>query len=205
MEELITETKDKILASAKIEFLKNGYTKASLRKIAGNAGLTTGAMYRHFSDKDALFNALVTDAVNTTKALLKNTSVSFHESEKSPVSYEHGMHERQVLSKFIEYIYSNFDAFTLLLTKSAGSSHENFLQEVSDIYSENCVQIVKWMEQEGILKRKLNEMSVHIIATTMISSFAEIILHKMDKENAYDVIGDVQRFFEVGFRHLTEV
>lgn len=33
----------------------------SLRTIAANAGLTTGAMYRHFKDKDALFCALVDD------------------------------------------------------------------------------------------------------------------------------------------------
>lgn len=37
-------TKDKILQSAKTEFLENGFIAASLRTIAGNASLTTGAM-----------------------------------------------------------------------------------------------------------------------------------------------------------------
>ena len=56
------ETKSKILTSAKTEFLEKGFTNASLRTIAANAGLTTGAMYRHFKDKDALFCVLVSDA-----------------------------------------------------------------------------------------------------------------------------------------------
>lgn len=39
------ETKEKLLASAKAEFMEKGYAKASLRKICANAGVTTGALY----------------------------------------------------------------------------------------------------------------------------------------------------------------
>ena len=39
------ETKEKLLASAKTEFMEKGYAKASLRKICANAGVTTGALY----------------------------------------------------------------------------------------------------------------------------------------------------------------
>lgn len=35
------ETKEKLLASAKTEFMEKGYSKASLRKICENAGVTT--------------------------------------------------------------------------------------------------------------------------------------------------------------------
>ena len=51
MAESSAETKAKILSSAKTEFLEKGFMNASLRTIAANAGLTTGAMYRHFKDK----------------------------------------------------------------------------------------------------------------------------------------------------------
>lgn len=36
------ETKEKLLASAKTEFMEKGYSKASLRKICANADVTTG-------------------------------------------------------------------------------------------------------------------------------------------------------------------
>lgn len=49
------ETKEKLLASAKSEFLKKGYMKASLRKICANAEVTTGALYFFFKDKEDLF------------------------------------------------------------------------------------------------------------------------------------------------------
>lgn len=48
------ETKSKLLASAKAEFLEKGYINASLRSICKNAGVTTGALYFFFRDKEDL-------------------------------------------------------------------------------------------------------------------------------------------------------
>ena len=45
------ETREKLLASARQEFLEKGYTQASLRSICKNAGVTTGALYFFFQDK----------------------------------------------------------------------------------------------------------------------------------------------------------
>ena len=58
-------TKQHLLELAKAEFLKKGYSEASVRNIAKTAGLTTGAVFRYFPDKVALFDALVSDAADT--------------------------------------------------------------------------------------------------------------------------------------------
>ena len=52
-------TQERILASAKTEFLKKGFLGASLRNIVKTAGVTTGAFYGYYSNKEALFSALV--------------------------------------------------------------------------------------------------------------------------------------------------
>ena len=54
-----TETRDRLLKVAKEEFLELGYEKASMRKICKKAGVTTGALYFFFKDKNDLFGALV--------------------------------------------------------------------------------------------------------------------------------------------------
>ena len=53
------ETKEKLIDSAKKEFLEKGYNKASLRKICADAGVTTGALYFFFKDKEDLFDSIV--------------------------------------------------------------------------------------------------------------------------------------------------
>lgn len=53
------ETKERLIENALAEFAENGYMKASLRKICADAGVTTGALYFFFKDKEDLFAAIV--------------------------------------------------------------------------------------------------------------------------------------------------
>ena len=50
---------DRIICAARAEFLSCGFRKASLRKIADNAGVTTGAIYTRYRNKDTLFSSLM--------------------------------------------------------------------------------------------------------------------------------------------------
>ena len=49
----------KIIDSAMQEFLAFGYQKSSINRIAKNAGVTTGAIYTRYKNKDALFFSLI--------------------------------------------------------------------------------------------------------------------------------------------------
>lgn len=202
MSELSEATKNKILQSAKTEFLENGFTNASLRTIASNAGLTTGAMYRHFKDKDALFCALVDDAIEATLAFVKEGSVENHEILENPIGHAHSEDEQREVFAFIDYLYENFDAFTLLLTKAAGSTHQNFMDEVSDMYTNILLKTINWMKQKYNVTKPIDDMSIHILANATLNAFAEIVLHKMDKKEALIFIGNIQEFFHFGFMHM---
>ena len=52
------DTQKNILNTARKHFLKDGLTGASLRNIVKDAGLTTGAFYKYYPTKEALFDAL---------------------------------------------------------------------------------------------------------------------------------------------------
>jgi len=52
------QTRDSLLAVAEQLFLEKGVAKTSLANIAKAAGVTRGAIYWHFADKDALFTAM---------------------------------------------------------------------------------------------------------------------------------------------------
>ena len=49
------DTQKNILNTARKHFLKDGLTGASLRNIVKDAGLTTGAFYKYYPTKEALF------------------------------------------------------------------------------------------------------------------------------------------------------
>lgn len=196
------DTKNKILNSAKREFLEKGFMNASLRTIAANADLTTGAMYRHFKDKDALFCALVDDAIEETRKVVMSAGLITNLKDGNPMGKEHEEKESQILSDFIDYIYSDFDAFTLLISKSGGSTHENFVNEMSDLYTKNCIQILNWMYKKKYASKKLDTLTVHVIASSLINSFVELIDHKVQKKEAVKFIADIRDFFHFGIMRI---
>lgn len=55
MTEEIIDKKKQLLDAALHVFATQGFEKASMREIAANAGLTTGAIYYHYKNKDDLY------------------------------------------------------------------------------------------------------------------------------------------------------
>ena len=68
---------EKILACAKEEFLEKGYTDASIRTIAQNAGVSTSTIYTRYSDKEGLFRFLVEPVAKGLKELLRQSLSDF--------------------------------------------------------------------------------------------------------------------------------
>jgi AcrR family transcriptional regulator len=52
-------TREKLLESAKRLFMASGYDGATMRDIANDAGLSTGAVFANFADKADLFNEVI--------------------------------------------------------------------------------------------------------------------------------------------------
>ena len=57
-EENTEATRAAIIATARRHFGRHGYSGAEIARIAADARVTTGAVYHHFSDKRALFQAV---------------------------------------------------------------------------------------------------------------------------------------------------
>ena len=202
MAESSLETKQKLLESAKKEFLEKGFMNASLRTIAANAGVTTGAMYRHFKDKDAFFCALVDDAIDMATKAVMMSDVSNHLELDNIATKEHFEKENEQTNELINYIFDNFDAFTLLLTKAAGSTHEHFQEEICDLYTKNCEQTFGWIYKNKLCTKKIDRMTTHFIASTIINAFMEIITHNMSKKDAFQYMENIIEFTRYGMIHM---
>ena len=90
---------EKILSCAKEEFLEKGYTDASIRTIAQNAGVSTSTIYTRYSDKEGLFRFLVEPVAKGLKELLRQSLSDF----SSLTGHEQN-------EKFMEYSDRGFEA-----------------------------------------------------------------------------------------------
>jgi UDP-N-acetylmuramyl pentapeptide phosphotransferase/UDP-N-acetylglucosamine-1-phosphate transferase len=61
------------------------------------------------------------------------------------------------------------------------------------------------MFQNKIATRKIDKMTVHFIASTVINAFVEIIIHKMTKKAAFQYIENIEEFTRNGMIHMMGV
>lgn len=89
-------TIEKIKQAALEEFYANGYAKASLRTICHRAGVTTGAMYFSFENKEALLRAILEPLVeNYEKMLAKSMQIELENPSEGPEIDVYVMHKAQ--------------------------------------------------------------------------------------------------------------
>lgn len=181
-----TETRERLLEVAKDEFLELGYEKASMRKICKKAGVTTGALYFFFKDKNDLFAALVKKVADEIKMVI------IHHTEKEQAIYVDEKTTPEALiadgiqqgREFITYMYANKDAFILLLSKANGSAYENFYDELVDLMEKNTLQFLDHITFENGKENGIKPYTMHWLAHLETSSFAQLLTHGLTLEEA---------------------
>lgn len=68
------QTKQRLLDAAVVEFARKGYEKTSLRQVCASAGLTTGALYFFFKNKDDLFRSVMRPLMRQVMEVLSEYS-----------------------------------------------------------------------------------------------------------------------------------
>ena len=111
-----------LLECAKREFLEKGYMKASLRNICKEAGVTTGALYFFFKDKEDLLAALVEEPLRQLYAIMEeHYATEMHNEDQVAQLDIADDGDLEASRQIIRQMYANREAFLLLLTKSQGS------------------------------------------------------------------------------------
>lgn len=195
----VDSTQMRILEAGKNEFLEKGYKNASLRSIAKAAGVTTGAIYGYYSDKAALFNALVEEPAT----YLRNWYFSVQQDFDSfPEEYkEKQIHDysSRALEGFIDYVYLNFDAFKLVVCCSAGTDYEYYIDSLLEIELEHTRRFIQMLRGLGHDVRPIDDEMAHILSSAFYYGIFETVAHDMSQEQARQYIHTLNEFYSAGW------
>ncbi len=115
------QTEQKLIESGKAEFLEKGYAKANLRDICKAAGVTTGAFYFSFENKEALLTSILAPVITDYQQMC---SAFAKREEDDPATADDN--ERQMM----EYLSVHRAEAIILMEKSAGSRYEGFKSQI---------------------------------------------------------------------------
>ena len=84
----MTDTKEKILMAALRLFAREGYEAVSVSDIAGELGITKGALYKHYKNKRDIFDSIVARMFQVYAERSRQYDVPEEQFDQSPAAYE---------------------------------------------------------------------------------------------------------------------
>jgi len=167
------ETRELILKSAMDIFLETGYQEASMRKIAAKAGITAGAIYKHFSGKEEMFGELFRASgkklMRITESMLGVDFSALSDAELVQVLYS------KTSIQTLDLLQGDMQLLHMLLKNDAGT----YLDHFRSIYIERCTAFAANYYEElyrrGISSKKLSEKTIYMLSSSEFSMICEMI------------------------------
>jgi AcrR family transcriptional regulator len=80
----MSDTKEKIMMTALRLFAKDGYEAVSVSRIAGELGMTKGALYKHYKNKRDIFDSILNHVCRLDMERSKKTGMPEDDFDKMP-------------------------------------------------------------------------------------------------------------------------
>lgn len=188
----------KVNKAIKEEFLEKGFEAASIRSIGARAGMTSAGLYRHYADKEAMFNAMVEPLIEeiktwTTNHTERNYSLVDTEAKKNDIFGE------SFIDMVREVILPRRDEFKLLMTCSAGTKYENFIHDYARENQKALLDAIGYLKKKGYPASDIDEEELHMLFSAYMTACFEPIIHDCEEAKIEKYLSTIQEFFMPGW------
>ncbi len=196
-----SEASIRIIWAAKKEFMENGFERASMRTIAAEAGMSAAGLYRHFADKEAMFEALL-------KPLFEQFRIEFEKHKRMDYillesnQLDDMWQNNADLKLLIQLMYDYHDEFKLLLCCAQGTKHENFIHDFVAMEERETLEYMQEAKRAGISVNDIVPKELHLLLSAYYTAVFEIIVHDFSREEAEHYLETLQKFFYPGWRSV---
>ena len=183
-----TQSHELVMRAAKEEFLELGYEKASMRSIAEKAGLTGGALYKHFASKEEMFSALIDPVFEEmVRFYREQTNRSRHVLLAEGVdAFEQASAESSQL--LLKFVYSHFDEFQLMFHAPQGTKYADIRERMVQMEMESSQGQERVVKDDPTDDPGFSEDLKHIFFTMSLVPLFEIIEHRYRYDEAKRIV-----------------
>ena len=199
------ETQRNILETAKRHFLSDGLTGASLRNIVKDAGLTTGAFYKYYPTKEALFDALTDPYLEHIYEIYDQVVAEFEKLSADDQTKNMASISDEGMEEMLNYVYDHYDNFKLLLKCGDSGKYEDFIHGMVAREIKSSHRYLEKMKEDGVEVPVVDDSLMHMIYTGFFSSIFQIIEHDIDRITAKENIKQLKQFNIGGWERLWNV
>ena len=195
---------EKVKKAIREEFLEKGYENASVRSIGARAGMTSAGLYRHYADKEAMFNAMVEPLIESIEDWTRRHAASKYSLVNDGVPKDELFGET-FFDMIREVILPRRDEFILLMSRSGGTKYENFIHDYVAGNQKEFLEAISYLKEKGYPTMDVSEEELHMLLSAYLTACFEPILHDFDGEKVEKYLNTVQEFFMPGWLRIMGV
>ena len=196
-----TQSHKRIIEAAKKEFMDHGFTDASLRRIAAEAGIQVGGLYKHFGSKEEMFASLVEPAIEGLMQLFRVVENDYFD-DIGNVKTETDWKDQTETVRSMEYIYDHFDEFKLIVCRSQGTKYERFTHNLAMLEEEVTIRYMNELKKSGIAVNKIDEKEFHLLVTANVEAVFQAVIHDFTKDEAMHYARTLEKFYLPAWKAL---
>lgn len=182
--------REMLLDAARVEFLRCGYQKASLRIIAQNAGVSTGSVYFFFGSKEELFHAVVDEAAADIRSMLTQGTNQEYIGEATGEENDRA---------FILCLHRHPEESVILLEKAEGSPLEGFREEMILLLEKGFLM---FFERAG--GRRIDEPLIRLLVEQRVHMILGLIAQRFDLDTTMRYAVLLGTYSEAGFAGMMQ-
>lgn len=199
----MVDTKENILMTALRLFAQNGYEAVSVSTIAGELGVTKGALYKHYKNKRDIFNSIVERMYQIDAERSQQYEVPEEKYELASTDYMNVSMDNIKKFAIAQYEFWTTDEFASDFRKML-SLEQYRNDEMAELYS-SCITAgpVEYMQdifREMMLKGLLREADPKQLALEFYAPqylLINIADYSDDKENLLELLNNhIERFIQ---------
>lgn len=181
-------SKELIIRAGKQEFLKYGYKGASLRNICKQAGVTTGAFYFQFENKEQLLDEILRPVIIYFSAMVQKSTMEEFEGESSSADGDEQM---------LEMLWNYKEECQILLEGTAGTAYEKVFEELQEGLRQG---FLLFFGKYGI--PDVDEKLLDVIVRMRVESYLTIIRKEYTLEETKKLARQIGIYCDAGFEAL---
>lgn len=185
-----------ILDSARKEFLAKGFEKASLKEICANAGVTTGAIYKRYKDKEELFAAVVDGTVKDLDKIADEKGGVDAADLSDRELIEAWNMENGSMMWWFQYLFERREDFVLLISRAETTRYANFQHDWVAKMTEGTYAYYQEALRRGLATVKVSKDELHILLTAFWTTIYEPFVHGYTYEQVEEHCHLVCRMFD---------
>ena len=160
--------------------------------------MTSAGLYRHYADKEAMFNAMVEPLIENIKGWTrKHTNKKYDLLEGNVPDNE--LFGETFIDMVKEVILPRRDEFILLISRSAGTKYENYLHDYVEDNQREFLEAIRNLKRKGYQTAELGEEELHMLLSAYLTACFEPIIHYYDDTKVIKYLNTVHEFFMPGW------